>query len=125
MEQIQIEFSKPDNYNQVHTIVEQDKIYGGEHDSRVEVILNGKSYIYTFNWTDAGTIGYAQMQGKQAIYCRMTNVSIDWSDIKDYEYPFLHCNGNIDHNNGTMTLYIWADYREIKEKSRFNQIECM
>lgn len=117
---LEIEFSKPDQYNQVLAYLKLDYIQkklgviteGGECKSEtINVKINGNEFKYTFEYSDAGTMGYAQMQGRQAIGGHMTNLSINWGNKPQKEdFPIIHFCGTLDHRKNTMSLTFFMNW---------------
>lgn len=96
--QFEIQFSEPDTYGEIHArleiplCIEQTQTY-------LNLSINGapaERYFFTYN--DAGTVGYARMQGQYAIDGQLTNVSDDCGNV-------LNVVGTID--KGKAVLQIW------------------
>lgn len=68
--------------------------------------VNGQpAQKYRLDYGDAGTVGYARMQGQYAIGGRLTNVSMDWSNPKPTDYAILNMAGTIDNGNARLTVW--------------------
>lgn len=70
------------------------------------LLINGQpAQKYRLDYGDAGTVGYARMNGQYAVGGTLTNVSIDWKNPKPSDFPLLHMIGMID--KGAARLTVW------------------
>jgi len=112
---INLKFSEPDKYDQKHCMTKFDEIllktdYLNTND-RYEVEIDGKINKYTLDYRDTGTIGYASMNGEEAINGQMVNVSIDWSkEIKKRDYAIINFCGIINHNKQEMNVAFFVNW---------------
>lgn len=69
--------------------------------------INGQpAKKYRLDYGDAGTVGYARMQGQYAIGGKLTNISIDWSKcLNPTDYAILNMIGTIDRGNARLTVW--------------------
>lgn len=69
--------------------------------------INGQpAQKYRLDYGDAGTVGYARMQGQYAIGGKLTNVSIDWSKgLNPTDYAILNMIGTINRGNARLTIW--------------------
>lgn len=69
--------------------------------------INGQpAQKYHLSYGDAGTVGYARINGQYAIGGKLTNVSIDWSKgVKPTDYAILNMVGTIDKGNARLTVW--------------------
>lgn len=102
---ISVKFSEPDTYGEIHSSLEanlsiNDKV------AYFELSINDNAPAkYRLDYHDAGTTGYAAMNGQYAINGRLTNVSMDWSKAKPSDFGIINVVGSID--NGVAKLHLW------------------
>lgn len=75
-------------------------------------VNDNSTATYRFDYSDAGTVGYAAMEGRFAITGILTNISIDWKKVKPSDFGTIRVNGSI--NNGIANLYLWKIIKDEK-----------
>ncbi len=61
---------------------------------------------YRIDYQDSGTVGYASMRGQYAVHGRLTNMSINWANVKDSDIGIIHMIGSINRGNATLTIWL-------------------
>ena len=98
-------FSDPDKYGEVHANI-QLPLDIRRHNYIDLEINNRPSARYCIILKDAGTIGYAQMQGQCAVGGTLSNVSMNWAkDDPDENWGIIHAIGTIDNGDGNLHLF--------------------
>ena len=78
--QLEITFSEPDRYGEIHARL-QLPLSIDDNEVYIYLRINRKpAEKYFLQYRDAGTVGYARMQGQYAISGKLTNVSADWTN---------------------------------------------
>lgn len=102
-----IQFSKPDTYGQIHARLEMKLSLVVKTDYVNLSIDNKPEQRFKFDYKDAGTVGYARMNNQYAVSGRLTNVSKDWGDPTNSDFGLINVIGHID--NGKAVLNLWRN----------------
>lgn len=99
-------FSEPDKYGEIHASL-KIPLSLDENVVYMNLKINGGEPIkFHFYYGDAGTIGYAKMQGSYAVSGRLSNVSMNWAEPKETDvFRIINAVGTLD--KGQANLHLW------------------
>ena len=96
----------------------------------VNLAINGHEPIrFQFEYHDAGTVGYARMDGKRAMGGRLTNVTKEWGkDNDDISFIYAIGSGTVSRNSDAIqaSLHIWVtDAKKSLKNLAFKKHTCL